>query len=395
MIRKSFAAAVTIAVLFSAHLLSVEGSDGAGVAVAAHPTITPGSSTRAWGDSDCDGDVTQRDFKSVQRVILSEAPLSQMEACPTWGRRHMSAPFDKMSYGVDWNRDEALDVVDVLAVHRTVAGQPPLQFGESCPIVGEQASVTELQSASRGEATTVVEGSATYFAVQVYLATQGLGALDLTISYDPLLVTIQNCIPSDITIECNAHFADGEVRLLATYPLGSVADTRLAEIDLESSPGGHLTWGANKATSPNASPTAAAIQMIPYNLDPPGTASPTPFSTASPTPTQTPTPTPAPSGSSTFVPTPTGRLQVQRGNADCYGGIQTYDVIRILSLVVNLPLIHMFHCQPSNVLIAADLDCDEQITPKDAIVLARYLGGLTATPLPSGCEPIGTFVLVS
>ncbi len=109
------------------------------------PTITPsapptpGPVSGHWGDHDCDGDVSSRDNQSLQRHILSQAPLSQTEPCPDIGSVVEVSGFSPHTIG-DNDCDGEISTRDNQALLRFVLDQAALSQTEPCPNIGQEIS---------------------------------------------------------------------------------------------------------------------------------------------------------------------------------------------------------------------------------------------------------------
>ncbi len=170
----------------------------------------------------------------------------------------------------------------------------------------------------------------------------------------------------------------------------------------EACPTGSPTATASPTTPPTASPTtpptttrtATATATQPPSTTP--TATPTPTTaaatttpTASPSPTATDVATPAPTG----VPAPTSTPGPNaKGDADCSGGIDTFDVLVILlafsgieGAIGDCPPVPSGNTPAGQ---GGDIDCDGDVDSVDALHIMRFLAGLEIL-LPSGCPPIG------
>jgi plastocyanin len=132
---------------------------------------------------------------------------------------------------------------------------------------------------------------------------------------------------------------------------------------------------------------------------------PTPAPTPSPTLAPTPTPTSAPTSTATSQPTPSPSAPPDgsRGDLDCDGDIDIHDVEELLSHFAGVGGHGGHHgligssgpsgseCPiPGTILPdrrVGELNCDDALTVKDAMVLLYHLAGLEY-PLPSGCPGV-------
>ena len=86
-----------------------------------------------------------------------------------------------------------------------------------------------------------------------------------------------------------------------------------------------------------------------------------------------------PDGTAAAIPL----AEISRGDADCSGNIETFDVLQVLQLSSGLP--NGAVCYQS-----ADVNCDGQRATLDALLILVFLAAGESPLLPEGCEPIGT-----
>jgi hypothetical protein len=120
----------------------------------------------------------------------------------------------------------------------------------------------------------------------------------------------------------------------------------------------------------------------------------TPTPTLTPTPTPTPTATPPPSP--TPAPTPSANAF---GNADCGGGINSVDSLKILRYGAGLTYTQTEPCPDIGTALArlgaagmltqmGDVDCDEDVDSVDALKILRSVASLPVAQTEP-CRDIG------
>ncbi|HUF52455.1 MAG TPA: matrixin family metalloprotease [Dehalococcoidia bacterium] len=127
---------------------------------------------------------------------------------------------------------------------------------------------------------------------------------------------------------------------------------------------------ATPAPTPTGTPAPGETQSPP----PAPTNSPTPDQTSAATPTPTEGPTPTPQGA-----TPTAASPVQ-GDVDCDNKVDSGDVLAIL----QMSAVGKSAACGSN----GDVNCSGQTSAVDALILVRYLAGLSDSV--GGCTPVGS-----
>jgi len=135
---------------------------------------------------------------------------------------------------------------------------------------------------------------------------------------------------------------------------------------------------------PSPTPTPTPGPTSPPSLSPTPTPDPLPPPPApTNTPTQTfsvPTPTPAGEAAPTATASPSITIGPLKGDADCNGQINSWDVIRLLEAVGQMRLLGLSGCAPD-----LDVNCDGRIDSMDALALLFALAG-EPTHLASGCH---------
>ena len=114
------------------------------------PTPTPqptlGNFEITWGDSDCDTSITTRDNQALLRAVLSQPPLSAQPRCPGLGDTRVFGAVSTASvpqgdtivhaWG-DWDCDGDVTSRDNQALLRNILAQNPLSQAEGCPALGD------------------------------------------------------------------------------------------------------------------------------------------------------------------------------------------------------------------------------------------------------------------
>ncbi len=75
--------------------------------------------------------------------------------------------------------------------------------------------------------------------------------------------------------------------------------------------------------------------------------------------------------------------QISRGDTDCSGVVETFDVLQVLQLSAGLPNSAICHQ-------SADVNCDGSPASLDALLILVFIAAGESPPLPVGCEPIGS-----
>ena len=79
--------------------------------------------------------------------------------------------------------------------------------------------------------------------------------------------------------------------------------------------------------------------------------------------------------------------EISRGDTDCSGVVETFDVLQVLQLSAGLPNSAICHQ-------AADVNCDGFPASLDALLILVFIAVGESPLLPGGCEPIGTLSLL-
>ncbi|MEO8457939.1 MAG: CSLREA domain-containing protein [Chloroflexota bacterium] len=183
-------------------------------------------------------------------------------------------------------------------------------------------------------------------------------------------------------------------------------------------------------TGPTPSPTPTSIPVV---TPPPSAAqtdapTPTPTATPSPTPTEPPTPTtsgqsesptassttdsatPGPSGGTvtptptetaaptatpTASPTPTGSASLRKGDVDCDGQVTGRDALVLVTSEAGLPISQFSPCPDllSRTPMFGDVNCDGAVDIKDGVSILAWLAGIDPKQQP-GCIEIGELLPV-
>lgn len=101
------------------------------------PPTPPATTTRIWGDVDCDGDVDSVDALKILRNVAG-LEVSQADGCPALGETTQVDGAEAVWGDVDCDGDA--DSVDALKILRHVAGLLVLQT-EPCPDVGSTVQI--------------------------------------------------------------------------------------------------------------------------------------------------------------------------------------------------------------------------------------------------------------
>lgn len=123
-----------------------------------------------------------------------------------------------------------------------------------------------------------------------------------------------------------------------------------------------------------------------------GSNPPTATPTASPTHTPTHTPSPAATATPTPSASPTPPSHHKQGDLDCNGSVNGTDALRPVLFAAGVPMSQPGACPAldSRTPAFADVNCDDQIGPADAIAIEEFSAGLPVLPAPpAGCTPIG------
>jgi hypothetical protein len=75
--------------------------------------------------------------------------------------------------------------------------------------------------------------------------------------------------------------------------------------------------------------------------------------------------------------------EISRGDTDCSGVVETFDVLQVLQLSSGLPNSAICHQ-------SADVNCDGSPAALDALLILIFIAAGESPPLPGGCEPIGS-----
>jgi hypothetical protein len=106
----------------------------------ATPQNTPPLQMTAWGNVDCDENLSSRDSQSILRVVLSQPTLSQTQPCKPIGDETPVDGFGVVVWG-DADCDGELTTRDNQAVMRKVLSQAALSQTAPCPAVGTDVAV--------------------------------------------------------------------------------------------------------------------------------------------------------------------------------------------------------------------------------------------------------------
>ncbi|HSG82423.1 MAG TPA: hypothetical protein VLC48_09240 [Gemmatimonadota bacterium] len=86
-----------------------------------------------------------------------------------------------------------------------------------------------------------------------------------------------------------------------------------------------------------------------------------------------------PAGSLADIPV----AEISRGDTDCSGAVETFDVLQVLQLSSGLPSGAICHQ-------SADVNCDGSPASLDALLILIFIAAGESPLLPGGCEPIGS-----
>ncbi|MCH7483546.1 MAG: hypothetical protein IIA90_00170 [Chloroflexi bacterium] len=90
-----------------------------------------------------------------------------------------------------------------------------------------------------------------------------------------------------------------------------------------------------------------------------------------------------PSGALADIP----MAEISRGDTDCSGVVEAFDVLQVLQLSSGLPSAAICHQ-------SADVNCDGSPTGLDALLILVFIVSGESPLLPGGCEPIGSLSLL-
>ncbi len=79
--------------------------------------------------------------------------------------------------------------------------------------------------------------------------------------------------------------------------------------------------------------------------------------------------------------------EISRGDTDCSGVVETFDVLQVLQLSSGLPNSAICHQ-------SADVNCDGLPASLDALLILVFIAAGESPLLPGGCEPIGSLSLL-
>ena len=98
-----------------------------------------------WGDLDCDSEISSRDNQALLRNVLTQAALSQTEPCPDIGSAPgitVPAGSEPLAWG-DLDCDGEISSRDNQALLRNVLTQAALSQTEPCPDIGAEVLLIE------------------------------------------------------------------------------------------------------------------------------------------------------------------------------------------------------------------------------------------------------------
>jgi len=215
-------------------------------------------------------------------------------------------------------------------------------------------------------------------------ANELVGEVLLDVSFDPMEITSIGCTPAS---QCNLSFGSGVARIQVGPNLAGLSGPN-GSVTFEPAPGSagtDVTIGVEliECLDPNGQPL--------NNCTSAGTTVSVPSPTPSPTPTLPPTPTPTFGPTETPAPNPTVMSRRERGDLNCDGVIDDFDLVRVLRGIVGLGLVD--YCNLFSGSGAWDIDCDGAITGVDALDLAAFIVGISRQ-LGEGCDSLDTLVPV-
>jgi len=79
--------------------------------------------------------------------------------------------------------------------------------------------------------------------------------------------------------------------------------------------------------------------------------------------------------------------EISRGDTDCSGAVETFDVLQVLQLSSGLPNSAICHQ-------SADVNCDGSPASIDALLILVFIAAGESPLLPGGCEPIGSLSML-
>ena len=79
--------------------------------------------------------------------------------------------------------------------------------------------------------------------------------------------------------------------------------------------------------------------------------------------------------------------EIRRGDTDCSGVVETFDVLQVLQLSAGLPNTAICHQ-------SADVNCDGSSAALDALLILVFIAAGESPLLPGGCAPIGSLSLL-
>ena len=240
--------------------------------------------------------------------------------------------------------NRALTLIGGILTLALIGGAPAAGRG-AAEVEHPLVSVTSAAGPSGGQVTVSLDG-------ETGGATIGAFIIDLV--YDPAVVTAVEC--TSVAGLCNEAFTGSSVRVAGISLGGMTGHIDFADItfDVTGSPG---------------SSTGLDIQLIDLfglmSEDYTGQANVQDGEVSVTGGGPTPTPDPA---------------LVDKGDADCSGGIDSVDALMILKDVAGV--------DEAGCGEAADVDCDGDLTAADSLGVLRYVVSLPFNP-PAGCTPIG------
>lgn len=227
-------------------------------------------------------------------------------------------------------------------------GAPRVGAAAAVLVAAIAALVVVTQAAAQGPALlsldsiTIRSNAATTLDLRAEgVAEPGLGAWELGLVYDPTVLAVEECIPTDDN-QCNPAFGPNRVQLAGADDFGLVGDVHLADVRFRC-----LREGTSN------------VEIVVDLIADATTAGPVPFAPKVQNGKIACSPV-------SLVPEQDGNL---RGDTNCDGIVTAVDAQLILQLEAGF--IHSVPC-PVN----ADVDRDGHVNVIDAELIKQFVGGL-------------------